>query len=172
MSDFLKPNYKGLEIGVGTKFTSNYLKSKNFKIKTIDIDENKKPDIVENIVNYKFDETFDFVMAFEIFEHIPYEEFIKSLKNININTNYIFLSLPLLKKKIFQFKILLPIIHYVEFNIFINKNKITTKNHFWEIGEKSIKIKKLKNDIQKSNYSIEKEITVDAYKYFVLKTQN
>lgn len=43
-----------LEIGVGTRFTSNYLKSKGYHLTTIDIDAKKQPDIVANIVDYDF----------------------------------------------------------------------------------------------------------------------
>ena len=43
-----------LEIGVGSGFTANYLKSKSINVKTLDIDRGKKPDIVANLVEYQF----------------------------------------------------------------------------------------------------------------------
>ena len=69
-------NDKILEVGVGSGFTANYLKSKGFNVKTVDIDQNKNPDIVKNIVytEPKFF-NFDVLLAFNIFEHIPYDEF-------------------------------------------------------------------------------------------------
>lgn len=170
MFNYIKPNTKALEIGIGTKFASNYLRGKGVNVSTIDIDKDKKPDIVANIVNYKLNDKYDFILAFEIFEHIPYNEFIKTLNNIKNNTDYLFISLPLLKKKVFEIKLLLPIIHYTKFSIFIPKKKITTKNHFWEIGNKSIPMDSLKNDIINANYKIEKEIIFDSFIYFVLKT--
>ena len=170
--DYIKPNTKALEIGIGTKFASNYLKSKGVNVKTIDIDIDKKPDIVANIVDYKLNEKFDFVLAFEIFEHIPYNEFIQTLNNIKNNTDFVFMSLPILKKKVFEIKLLIPVFHHLSFNIFLPKKKITTKNHFWEIGKNSVSMNKLKNDIINSGYKITNTITFDSFIYFVLKTNS
>lgn len=46
-----------------------------FDVKTMDIDKKKNPDIVANIAEYEFPDLYDYIPAFEIFEHIPFEEF-------------------------------------------------------------------------------------------------
>ena len=53
MEGKVKPGDSVLEIGVGTGFTANYLRSKGVNVTTLDIDADKKPDIVANIVTYK-----------------------------------------------------------------------------------------------------------------------
>jgi uncharacterized UPF0146 family protein len=80
MKNYLKSKDTILEIGIGTSFTANYLKSKRFSVTTFDIDEEKKPDIVGNIVKYNWDTiNFDHILAFEVFEHIPFAEFKQAL---------------------------------------------------------------------------------------------
>jgi 2-polyprenyl-3-methyl-5-hydroxy-6-metoxy-1,4-benzoquinol methylase len=135
MENYLKPSDRILEIGVGTSFTANYLKSKNYEVTTFDIDDEKKPDIIGNIVEYDWkSEKFSHILAFEVFEHIPYEEFQKALSKLHLVADYMFLSLPLNKRTIFELDIKLPKLKKRHFSLLINKNKITTKNHFWEVG--------------------------------------
>ena len=77
MQNKILPGQRILEIGFGSGFTANYLRSKGIEVVTLDIDLEKKPDIVANVVLYDFQEIgrFDHVLAFEVFEHIPYSEF-------------------------------------------------------------------------------------------------
>jgi len=75
MEGELKAGDRILEIGVGSGFTANYLRSKGYDVTTLDIDEEKKPDIHANIVTYDFPKDYDHVLAFEVFEHIPFNKF-------------------------------------------------------------------------------------------------
>ena len=61
-----------LEIGVGSGFTANYLRNKNYTVTTLDIDNEKKPDIVANIVDYELKSNYDIIIAFEVFKHFPF----------------------------------------------------------------------------------------------------
>ncbi len=72
-----------LEIGVGTGFTANYLRAKNLTVTTADIDKGKNPGIVTNIVSYDFPDSYDSVLAFEVFEHIPFSEFASLLPRLH-----------------------------------------------------------------------------------------
>lgn len=138
ISNYLQKNDKILEIGVGSKFTSNYLKSKGYNVTTIDIDQNKQPDIIANIVNYKFDQKFDHILAFEVFEHIPFEDFKEALKNISNNcSKNLFISLPRNEKVWFRLSVDLKIFQLNNFQITTKRNKIKTKFHHWEIDYKN-----------------------------------
>lgn len=95
-----------LEIGVGTGFCSNYLKSKGFVVTTVDIDKNKNPDIVANICLDEIDYSYDVLLAFEVFEHLPFECFkdvFSKLKKSKVNT--IIMSIPERKVSLFSLKI-------------------------------------------------------------------
>ena len=83
LSQILHPGESILEIGVGSGFTSNYLKAKGYRVTTIDIDEEKKPDIVANIVTHNFADKFDHVIAFEVFGSMTIVRNLGSLKYPN-----------------------------------------------------------------------------------------
>lgn len=145
-----------LEIGIGTKFTSNYLKSKGLNIQTIDIDPVKNPDIVADITTLNFSKyNFDVVLAFEIFEHIPYESFLKVLKNIkNSSVKKIFFSIPRNEKKWLDIKLKMSRLGEYSFRINTIKNRITCENHLWEMDYKHYLKSKVENDIISIGYNL------------------
>ena len=99
MEGHIKPNDSLIEIGIGSGFTSNYLRSKNINVLTVDIDEQKLPDVVSDATKFIPDKNYDHFCAFEVFEHMKFEEMDIILKNIKnkINEN-IFMSVPIYKK--------------------------------------------------------------------------
>ena len=125
-----------LEIGVGSGFTANYLRSKGVKVKTLDIDSKKKPDITANIVEYQFAEYYDHILAFEVFEHIPFREFKMVLRKIcRVCQKYIFLSVPRNEKIWMSCVLKLPKVAKREFRLVTLKRKITNPAHFWELDD-------------------------------------
>lgn len=172
IENYLKPNDKILEIGIGTSFTANYLKSKNYNVTTFDIDDEKNPDIVGNIVEYDWrSERFSHVLAFEVFEHIPYDEFQKTLSNLQTVTEHIFLSLPLNKRTVFSLEIKLPKLKKQYFSLSINKNEITTKNHFWEVGYENYSEQFVENTFYKKGYQVLEKRKTDSFIYYILKSK-
>ena len=91
----LKPS-SILEIGIGNSLVSNYLKQRGYNVTTMDIDPCLNPDIVASIDRIPFtDESFDVVACFEVLEHLPYEKFTISLKELHrVSRRYVVLSLP------------------------------------------------------------------------------
>jgi hypothetical protein len=45
------------------------------QVTTLDFAPGMKPDIVANMLTYEFPNQYDAVMAFEVFEHVPFEKF-------------------------------------------------------------------------------------------------
>lgn len=129
---YAKPDETFIEIGPGTGFLSNYLKNRGFNILTLDLDPDKKPDIVADIVKYMFDKPVDNILAFEIFEHLEYAEFETVLGNLREACKHLlFVSLPINKYQIFR-----GIISFLKWNfdwgIYLPKNRLTAKYHHWE----------------------------------------
>jgi len=144
-----------LEIGVGSGFTANYLKSKGVNVKTLDIDREKKPDIVANLVEYQFRECYDHVLAFEVFEHTPFIEFKGVIEKIsNVCKKYIFLSVPRNEKVWLRFDFQLPIIGKREFRFVTLKGNVTTPAHFWEIGDGYVSINDFEQELFKCGLTI------------------
>ena len=167
---------KVLEIGVGNKIVSNYLKSSGLKVTTCDIDESLNPDIVGDITRLPFnDNSFDFVYACEVLEHIPFESFAQALRELHRTTKkYVMVSIPypgfftefvlnvntpFFRRKRFGIVLQLP--------FFIHEHKQGV--HFWEMGKKGTSKKRVKNEIAKL-FDIEKEFqpVLNPYHYFFI----
>ncbi len=162
-----------LELGVGSGFISNYLRSKGFNVTTFDIDKDKNPDIIANIVDYNFKTEFDHILAFEIFEHIPYDKFIIVMNKLkNVCKKKLFFSVPLNRKVIFKISMFIPLIKDVNWEIRIKKRRITTEAHFWELDYKELKEKKFISDIVSAGFKIIDISTFSSLRYFILKSEN
>lgn len=159
-----------LEIGIGTGFTANYLKSKNINVTTIDIDKEKKPDIVANIVQYDFPEVYDHVLAFEVFEHIPFDEFEDVLQKLHKCTSkHLFLSIPI-NEKVWVFnELYLHVFGNIRFGITTRRNKLTTNNHFWEVRYKKFSKKKIETTFLKFNFRIKKRLKFRTQLFYCLE---
>jgi len=170
MSNYLSTNDKLLEIGVGSKFTSNYLKSKNFDIKTIDIDADKKPDIVANITDYKSSEMYDHVLAFEIFEHLPFEDFEKAIENISdYCKKSIFMSIPRNEKLRLRLSLDLKFFKIEDFQIATKRNKILTKHHHWELDYKNYTQQRVIDVFSKNGFHLTMRHKFHSLRYFVFQ---
>jgi 2-polyprenyl-3-methyl-5-hydroxy-6-metoxy-1,4-benzoquinol methylase len=144
-----------LEIGVGSGFTANYLKSKGVKMKTLDIDREKEPDIVANLVEYQFPDCYDHILAFEVFEHIPFIQFKNIIgKMSNVCKNYMFLSFPRNEKLWLKLNFQLPILGKKELCLVTLKGKVTEPAHFWEIDDGSVSINDLEDVFCKCGLTI------------------
>ena len=138
-----KSGKKILEIGKGNGFVSDYLKKSGFDVLTFDFDENLNPDIVGDVREINLSEnSFDIVTAFEILEHIPFDDVENVLENINkITKKYAIISLPyrstslefilkfpgirtILNKDFISFFIRLPLVF---------KGIESSGQHYWEI---------------------------------------
>jgi hypothetical protein len=89
-----------LEVGPGSGVFRSYLQNVGVEVKTVDIDPSRKPDFVADIT--RLDETlpagvvFDTVCAFQVLEHLPFDQFEACLAGIARRArSHVFLSLPL-----------------------------------------------------------------------------
>lgn len=159
---------KVLIVGVGNKTVSNYLKTvaENStesikKVETVDIDQNLSPDYVCNILelskNFE-DNEYDTILCAEVLEHLPFEEFKSSLKELKkISRKYVILSIPYSSKD-FRFSIELPNGKRKDITLKLVEKKEHKFDgwHHWEVGKKGYSKKKIKKII-KNYFDIEKE---------------
>jgi len=144
-----------LEIGVGSGFTANYLRSKGVNVKTLDIDREKEPDIVTNLVEYPFPDRYDHVLAFEVFEHIPFVEFKSVFEKISkVCKKYIFLSVPRNERVWLQLNFQLPILGKRELRMVTLRGNVIEPAHVWEIGDGSVSIDDLEQVFCESGFTI------------------
>jgi uncharacterized UPF0146 family protein len=133
---------KILEIGVGTNLLSDLLKRRKWNILTLDIDKDKAPDICESAYDYDFtNDNIDVILAFEIFEHIPFDTFEKIINNISkSNINKILFSLPWNERVLFNISLKFPKIRQLYFQLSLPLGHISTEAHFWELCKFSKKL--------------------------------
>ncbi|MBE9572358.1 MAG: methyltransferase domain-containing protein [Proteobacteria bacterium] len=171
MQGAVSPGQNVLEIGVGSGFTANYLRSKGVKVTTLDIDADKSPDIVANIVTYDFEKKYDHVLAFEVFEHIPFEEFSKSLVKIgHVCNNYLFMSVPRNERVWFRVGFKLPKLGEHSIELATSKGNIMDKHHYWEVDHGEITLKKLKHAFDQAGFQLCHREKAFSRVFFVLKS--
>lgn len=173
MQNFVKPGDKVLEIGVGSGFTANYLRSKGVNVTTIDIDADKKPDILANIVSYDFEEQYDHVLAFEVFEHIPFSEFKLILEKISqICKSNLFVSLPRNEKVWFHCQFKIPKLRKINWDIATKRYKITEEHHFWEVDYGDTTKAIVEKEFSNNNFEIINQEKVLSKLFYTLKIKN
>lgn len=139
MQHKIHPKDRVLEIGMGSGFTANYLRLKNIEVTTFDIDPGKHPDIVANLVEYQFPEHYDHILAFQVFEHIPFEEFKAVIPKIaKACKKNVFLSIPRNEMTWLHLELRLPKIDKKEFRLTSLRGRVKEPLHFWEADDGSI----------------------------------
>lgn len=171
MQDRVKPGDHVLEIGVGSGFTANYLRTKDVTVTTIDIDPEKNSDIVANIVEYPFSEEYDHILAYEVFEHIPFSEFEYVLPRIRrACRQFLFLSVPQGEVAWFRFELHLPKFRPVVFQFTTRKPRfLMTPHHHWELGSGDVNRTRFKKSIQDSGFHIAQKEKVFSRWFFTLE---
>jgi len=167
-----------LEIGKGSAFVSTYLKNRGVNIRTLDIVEELKPDVVGSVFNIPFkNNAFEVVACFEVLEHLPYENFKKSLHEIfRVCEKYAVISLPQNIKRTYRIFMSIPRAKGIKKILTLpNWRKPThpfSKQHYWEIGMKGFPLSRIKKDILKAGFEIEKTYRVFEklfHRFFILK---
>jgi SAM-dependent methyltransferase len=170
-----------LIIGVGDDVIPNLLRKAIPKVTTLDIDKSLQPDVVGDVRSLPFEAgTFDLVCAFQVLEHLPFDEQDKILSEMNrVSNKYVILAVPhrrtgfeivlkfpfmrtLIKKDFLRLSLLFPI-KFAGFE--------ASGQHYWEIDWFTTKLSAVREKIKK-HFVIYKEFTpvLDPYRrFFVLK---
>ncbi len=183
-----KPFNNVLELGVGPGVIAKIMNSLGKKIVTCDFDIHLNPDVLADIRALPFKkESFDLIIALQILEHIPYEDFVKVLKNLNkISKNFVLFSVPY-NQHHFEFYLNFKIMKYLFFkgkinnflqrifpvHVYMGISRFRTDfsfdgEHYWEIGYKNFGISKIRNDIRNSGFLIMQEQRVELAPYYYI----
>jgi len=170
-----------LEIGKGNGMVSDYLKKLGFEVTTCDFDGSLKPDYVADIRTLPFSEnSFDVVLAYEVLEHLPFEEIPKALSELHrVTSKYVFISLPY-RSTGFELIIKFPLVRTLFKKLFLDiflrmplkfKGIETSGQHYWEIDGFDYSLKKVRALLEKY-FKIVKEVrpVLNHYhKFFILE---
>lgn len=163
INEVLKSNPKTvLEVGIGNKTVSDYLKKLGIKVTTVDIDESLEPDYVCSVTELSrcFKEnSFDTVLCAEVLEHIPFKYFEKALEELwRVSKKYVIISLPHFGPSL-SLSLKIPLLRQINLAIKIPLpvRHVFDGQHYWEIGKKNYSLRKIRKILSKY-YLIEREI--------------
>ncbi len=96
VSVFKNKKFKALTIGAGGDTEEFIRENKNIELISVDINKIKKPDLLMDVNNLKFEnDQFDIVFIFEVLEHIPTpQKAIDEIHRVLKKSGKIFLSTP------------------------------------------------------------------------------
>lgn len=137
VENFFGPEQNLLEIGIGTGFLTNYLKSRGRKIYGLDIDTDKNPDICADASSFDYTPlNLEGVLAFEIFEHIPLSLLDKVLEKLSsCQVPRILFSVPWNDLRLLHLTLKLLAIPEISLEIRVPRLAITTPAHYWELSQ-------------------------------------
>lgn len=161
---------KVLEIGIGNRFVSKYLKERKINIVTADINSDLGPDVIQDIKDLSFeDNSFDVVVCFEVLEHNHYNDFCKALSEIfRVTKKNAVISLPD-SERVILFSLYSARLGQLKLPISLPRlNKPLHKfdgQHYWEIGKKGYSLFKISSDIKKCGFKIKKTYRAFEFPY-------
>jgi len=159
-----------LEIGIGNNFLKKYFSDSKINYKTLDTAKDLKPDIIGSVDNIPLREkSFDLICAFQVLEHLPFDKFEKSLKEMaRVSKKNVLISLPYCNISL-SFRLKIPLIPEIKFSLtipqFFKKHKFDGE-HYWEIGARGYSLNKIKNIISKY-FKIKKVFSPYENKYHI-----
>ncbi|MFC1808892.1 class I SAM-dependent methyltransferase [Candidatus Omnitrophota bacterium] len=158
-----------LEVGIGAGLFKAMIENYNYMYTSIDLLADNFPDHTGNVLAMPFsDFEFDLICAFEILEHLPYDQFLNALKElIRCSKKYLYLSLPC-HTNYFSLRIELKFIQKYFRRLSFKRELLKTfggslenkdprqfadridkhNPHYWEVGRAATTKKKVLQDIQ------------------------
>lgn len=169
---FCKKSDSLLEVGKGTGFLSDVLRGKGWEVKTLDIDEDKRPDYCCDAYSFDYSSVRpDVLLAFEIFEHLPFETFSKVVSKISESSvRRIIFSVPWCERQLFGVSFKFPYLAQRELYVPLPGYKIFEPNHFWELSSRAgnglVSLERLRDIFAVSGFTLSAEFKDGRIQFF------
>ncbi len=142
-----------LEIGVGDRVFGDFIKNNTAVTYTsVDVAEDLHPDVVGSILKLPFpDKSFDVVCAFEVLEHLPFEEFSQAVAELSrVARTHVVISIPHFGP-MFSFSLKIPFLPHIRFALKIPfpKKHVFNGQHYWELGKSGYPAQRVRKVLQK-----------------------
>jgi SAM-dependent methyltransferase len=165
----LKPQ-SVLEVGVGTGINSTLLRTLGCTTATIDIDPALNPSHVGSVTAMPLaDASYDIVAAFQVLEHLPYEDFRAAATEMRrVASRHVVLSLPD-ARKVLSFVLHLPFVGERRFQI--PKPRLRARKHRgrgqhkWEINKRGYPEARIVDDLEACGLSVLRSFRVPENPY-------
>jgi len=149
-----------LEVGIGSRVVSSYLKRNDVHLTTVDLDPELGPDCVASVTQLPFQaDTFDAVVCCEVLEHMPFEQTRLAIREIyRITRRYAFIAVP---HFVLSFALLIrfPVLHLRELRLRIPcpRPLRTFGEHLWECGRPGYPIARVRRAFTEVGFRIASE---------------
>jgi SAM-dependent methyltransferase len=148
-----------LEVGSGAGVVGDVIRRTSIAYTSVDIAEDLHPDVVASVTDMPFPDTaFDTVCAFEVLEHLPFEEFEQALGELaRVARHHVLISLPHFGPP-FQLEFKIPFFRRVRlaYKIPFPKKHVFNGQHYWEIGKRGYPLSRIRAVLRK-HFTIRKE---------------
>ena len=149
-----------LEIGTGDGFLKRFIEgASEISYRSMDIAADLRPDIVGSAESIPLhDGAVDLVVACEVLEHLPYEKFEPTLREMRrVSTSHVLISLPHAGPRL-KLSLKLPRIKEIRLatKLSLPRKHVFLGEHYWEIGKQGYSISKVRA-VLKSVFTIEKD---------------
>lgn len=168
-----------LEIGPGIPILRDHVARHmpGVKYQALDIAEYLKPEIVGSATAIPLpDMSVDVVVAFEILEHLPFEDFPKALAEIaRVSKGDVLISIPHFGPPV-RFLLKLPFLPEIRFAFKIPYPRVQVFNgqHYWEVGKRGYSRKKIRNLIAQKFVIIREYVHFynQYHRFYILKKRS
>jgi len=164
-----------LEVGVGDKVFGSFLKNNtDVAYTSMDVAADLHPDVVGDILNLPFGNTsFDIVCAFEVLEHIPFDQFERAIAEMSrVATRYVIISVPHFGPMLsVALKIpFLPLIR-AALKLPFPKRHVFNGQHHWEIGKRGYPLSLVRSKLEKNGTVVAEYVPFNSeyHHFFVLE---
>lgn len=166
------------EVGVGDRVFGSFIKNNTtISYTSVDVAEDLHPDVVGSILELPFaDKSFDVVCAFEVLEHLPFEQFDRALAELaRVARTHVVISLPHFGPML-SFLLKIPFLPQLRFALKIPfyKKHIFNSQHYWEIGKKGYPASLIRNKLSARGEIMRDFVPFGSpyHHFFVLKIKN
>lgn len=166
-----------LEVGVGDGTIKHHVTSSGIEYVGVDIADDVGADYIGSVTALPFpDDSFDLACAFEVLEHLPFDQFSTALKELaRVSKKDVLISLPHFGPPVkLLFKIPFMREVRVAFKIPYPRVHAFDGQHYWEIGKKGYSLARVKSVIAE-HFVIERDFVPfnnQYHHFFVLTTRS
>ena len=164
-----------LEIGVGDGVVRQYLKTQTSVAYTsLDVADDLGADVLGDARSLPFaDASFDMVCAFEVLEHLPFEDFEQALGElVRVARTHVLVSLPHFGPPI-KFLLKLPFLPEIRFafKVPFPKRHIFNGQHYWELGKRGYPLSRIRAAFERHGILLTELVPFENsyHHFFVIK---
>lgn len=159
-----------LELGPGPGMFKAAMAQYGVDVKTLDLDPELRPDYVASALEMPFaDERWDLACAFQMLEHLPYEDSLRAVREMRrVAARYVLISLPDCTPSL---RALLELprvgIRQVSFNLPFHRGQKHQFDgqHYWEIGKHGYPVSRIVEDFEACGLTLRKTFRASEIAY-------